>query len=426
MAILLRDTKLDSRAARRRLAPRREPYWRKIARDRHFGYRRSAEGGTWIARYRDLAQLRHYKALGPADDVLDADGTAILNFDQAQLRAREWFSQLDRDGVENRKAGAYTIADCMNDYLDWVRRHRKSHHHLKTYCRAYILPRLGSIDTAKLTTAIIRKWHHQLASEPPRLRRRKGGQQTYRTEDPDIAEAERKRRLRANHHLTTLRAALNRAWREGLIAHNDAWTRIEPFRHVEQPRSRFLNHDEARRLINACPPDLRRLVQLALLTGARFGELCAFDVRDFQSDSGTLFVRDSKSGKSRHIILNAEGAQLCRELVLGRVADASLITKADGSRWQRDHQFRPFKTAVKAAQLDPTFTFHGLRHTWASLTVMAGAPLIVVAHNLGHRDTRMVERHYGHLAAGYVSETIQRTAPSFGIIADTKILPLTR
>jgi hypothetical protein len=27
-----------------------------------------------------------------------------------------------------------------------------------------------------------------------------------------------------------------------------------------------------------------------------------------------------------------------------------------------------------------------------------GVPLIVVAKNLGHRDTRMVERHYGHLA----------------------------
>jgi integrase len=45
---------------------------------------------------------------------------------------------------------------------------------------------------------------------------------------------------------------------------------------------------------------------------------------------------------------------------------------------------------------------------------MAGAPLMVVAENLGHADTRMVERHYGHLAQSYVADTIRKTAPSFG------------
>jgi hypothetical protein len=57
---------------------------------------------------------------------------------------------------------------------------------------------------------------------------------------------------------------------------------------------------------------------------------------------------------------------------------------------------------------------------------MAGAPLMVVAINLGHRDTRMVEKHYGHLADSYVSETIRKTAPQFGIRADTKVVQLVR
>ena len=55
---------------------------------------------------------------------------------------------------------------------------------------------------------------------------------------------------------------------------------------------------------------------------------------------------------------------------------------------------------------------------------MAGAPLMVVAINLGHRDTRMVEKHYGHLADSYVSETIRKTAPQFGIGFDAKIVRL--
>ena len=43
--------------------------------------------------------------------------------------------------------------------------------------------------------------------------------------------------------------------------------------------------------------------------------------------------------------------------------------------------------------------------------VRKGAPLMVVAHALGHADTRMAEKHYAHLAPSYVAETIRRMAP---------------
>jgi hypothetical protein len=45
---------------------------------------------------------------------------------------------------------------------------------------------------------------------------------------------------------------------------------------------------------------------------------------------------------------------------------------------------------------------------------MAGAPLLVVAKNLGHTDTRMVEKHYGHLSQSYIAEAIPAAAPRFG------------
>ena len=44
---------------------------------------------------------------------------------------------------------------------------------------------------------------------------------------------------------------------------------------------------------------------------------------------------------------------------------------------------------------------------------MGGMPLMVVARNLGHADTRMVERHYGHLAPSYVAESVRKHAPKF-------------
>ena len=54
---------------------------------------------------------------------------------------------------------------------------------------------------------------------------------------------------------------------------------------------------------------------------------------------------------------------------------------------------------------------------------MAEMPLMVVAKNLGHRDTRMVEMHYGHLAPSYVAEAVRKHAPKFGI-RPSKITPL--
>jgi hypothetical protein len=44
-----------------------------------------------------------------------------------------------------------------------------------------------------------------------------------------------------------------------------------------------------------------------------------------------------------------------------------------------------------------------------------------VAKNLGHRDTRMVELHYGHLAPSYIADAIRAGAPRFGIEVDTAV-----
>jgi hypothetical protein len=57
--------------------------------------------------------------------------------------------------------------------------------------------------------------------------------------------------------------------------------------------------------------------------------------------------------------------------------------------------------------------------------VRNGAPLLVVAEALGHSGTRMVEKHYAHLAPSYVAETIRRTAPDLDVTA-ASVLPLAR
>ena len=77
--------------------------------------------------------------------------------------------------------------------------------------------------------------------------------------------------------------------------------------------------------------------------------------------------------------------------------------------------------ACDRAKIKPRMSFHGLRHAWASLALMNDVPLMVVARNLGHADTRMVEKHYGHLAPSYVAEAIRKGAPQFGFKIDNKV-----
>ena len=421
MAKRVKSQPLGSREARKGLPTRDKPYYVSIDRGVHLGYRKGKRGGRWVVRVYAEGDYT-VKTFAQADDVRDADGVAVLDFWQAQARAREMATEDQRiaAGIET-PSGPYTVRQCMTDYLEHLHEHGKTAQDAQIRVDALVLPDLGDIECAKLTAKRLRQWHRALARKPARLRTRKGKDQKYRELDPDDAEAVRRRRATANRTLTILKGALNRAWREGDIPSDDAWRRIKPFPNVDMARARYLTVQEAQRLINACDPDLRNLVHGALTTGARYGELAALDARDYDPNTGQVHVRQSKSGNGRHIVLNDEGQTLFDQLTAGRAGDAPIFKRATGSRWLRSHQSRPFAEACRRAKIEPPISFHGLRHTYASLSIMNGAPPMVVAENLGHSDTRMVEKHYGHLARKFVADTIRKTAPTFGSIEDQKV-----
>jgi len=60
----------------------------------------------------------------------------------------------------------------------------------------------------------------------------------------------------------------------------------------------------------------------------------------------------------------------------------------------------------------------------ASQAVMTGMRLVVIARKLRHADTRIVEKHYGHLAPSYVADAVRQHAPRFGFQHDTKVAVL--
>lgn len=413
MARTIKDAALGNRTARDTLKVQGKPHYRVIEPGLHLGYRKPKRGaGKWVARYYAGERTYSIETLATADDFSDADGIAILNFAQAQNKARE--GMVERAHLAHGKAGPFTVREAVANYIDYLENNKKSAQDMRYRSDCWILPKLGDTDVASLTTKQLRQWHADIATTPPRVRTPKGEAQQHRQIGKD-EDAIRRRRVSANRTLTVLKAALNRAWRDGYVSSDTEWRRVEPFRNVEMARTRYLTLAEGKRLINAADPEFRPLVQAALFTGARYGELRRLRVADFNPDSETLAIRQSKSGNSRHIILTDEGAALFYQLSAGRGGDELLLRKSHGGAWKSSNQAVPMALACERANIKPRINFHGLRHTYASLAIMNGVPLLVVATNLGHADTRMVERHYGHLAKSYMVDAIRAGAPRFGI-----------
>ena len=107
-------------------------------------------------------------------------------------------------------------------------------------------------------------------------------------------------------------------------------------------------------------------------------------------------------------------ASTATRVLLGRQKTLQRIDQALQAPWGPTHQVRRIAAACKLAKISPPISFHGLRHTHASLAVQSGMALIALARNLGHADTRMVEKHYGHLSDQYMREQVRSFAPAFG------------
>jgi integrase len=423
MARSIRDAKLDSRAARERLSARGKPYFRTLDPGLHLGYRKlTGAPGRWVVRHYVGEQTYETETIATADDLSTANGVDVLDFRQAQQEARK-----RRDARVRTAAGVgpFTVADAVAHYIEALAAKGRKTWDTEFRANRMILPSLGNILVAELTTERIRAWVTKLASTPPRVRSAKGAAQRYRRFSVDDDEGVRRRRSTANRLLAILRAALTHAWREGRVSSDHAWRRVKLFENVAAARIRYLSVAEGKRLINACgDTDFRNLVRAALETGCRYGELSRLTVADFNPDSATLAILKSKTGKARHVVLTDEGAAFLAELCAGRPGSEVMLRRPNGEPWSPSNQTVRLTEACRRAGISPPINFHALRHSYASLAVMAGAPLHVVGKNLGHSDTRMVEKHYGHMADSYVADTIRAAAPRFSISEPGNVRPL--
>jgi integrase len=407
-----------------------------------FGYRKGSKGGIWVAKWSCPGddKLRRQTILGPADDVLDGDGLTVLTYDQAQSKAREWFDQAFEQATGKMiKPVMLTVAQVVDQYLhDRESRHEKNVHEMRCTFRANVLPELGQIKVANLTRGHIEKWMADLVSRPARVRTRVGSSEQPERPLPKSDDEIRARKATVNRVWAILRAALNFAVDQDQIKDASAWRKVRPFKGVDVPRVRFLNVQEQVRLVNNCEPEFKLLVKGALFTGARCGELTRLLARDFNPVSGTVFIDRGKGqhgGKSRHIVLTPEGFEFFKQVVAGVVPTDLIFTRtAHINRnchsqtlvrgWGKSEQYRCMVDACSGAEIEQ-MTFHELRHTYASGLVNAGVPLAFIADQLGHSDTRMVEKHYGHLCPSAKADAIRKLAPVLGIHEASNVIELT-
>lgn len=340
---------------------RREPYWITLTRGCALGYRKGALAGTWIARRTDESGKKHYQALGAADDLNDGNG---LGYKEAFESARRLF------GVSTASASRLTVAQALDRYLDQLKatNPQSTWYDAEKRVASILKPKLGAIRLAKLCTRDLTVFLDALR------------------EDRQPATV--------NRIWAILKAALNLAWREKLVADDSAWRMVRATKVRRTGRKVFLSPEQCRVLLAHCESEaFRNLVRAGLLTGARYGELARFRVRDFDQATGTLDVNKGKTDW-RTVFLSDEAVRLFAELARNRDPGSLLLPRAEGGIWGKNHQQKPMERLVAATKSDPETVFYSLRHTHISLALLAGVNIQVLAENCG-TSVRMIELHYG-------------------------------
>lgn len=415
MARTVRDYRLETRAARLRLTQRAEPYWMLLSEGFHLGYYRGKQSAKWVARHRQPGQGAAYKktTLAEVDDTSDADGVRILDYRQAQDKAREWLRAVE--GGVAVKAN-FSVGDALDEYLAAFT--KKDLVNTKRRAEQFVRPALGRVRLAQLQAAQVRAFLNDRANTPARSRTPKGEKQKFRP--LDTPEARRRRMSTANRDLTVLKAALNLAFANGRIATDHAWRTVKPFKNVDGAKLRYLSDDEARRLVNAVGAEFRPIVQGALLTGARWGELRNIKVVDVDLRAKTIRLTETKGGQPRDCYLEGEGLALFTTHTIGKAGTDPVFPAPNGATWKDSNQIRRMGLACEAGEITPPAAFHDLRRTFGARLALAGVPLSVIAQALGHKDERITRKHYAHLSPSYVADTVRQHAAGLGIVDQTE------
>jgi integrase len=319
-------------------------------------YKRKGSPKWWVD-WRDQNGRRHRKSTGTDDK------------DLAQALAAKW----QQESFMERHFGAIPEVPFRDALLRYgeekQRQNPEGYKHVMCHCLQRLLDRFDGLSLSDITAAKIQDFADD------RLTRVK------------ITTAQK--------DLSVLKAALNKAHREGRLSS------MPPFPRLKMPkgRCRWLSPAEERRLLLVAAAHIRPLIAFAIDTGGRRSELLKLDWRNVDLDRNRITFVNTKNGEDRSVRLTDRAKQVL--LSLDPKSSGPVFTYAG---WPMKDNNSSFPAAVRRAGIED-FRFHDLRHTFASRLVQKGIPLYEVMHLTGHKSFSIVQR-YAHLAPEYQERAI--------------------
>jgi integrase len=337
-------------------------------------------------RYRHLGRKRCL-SLGEHPHVSVDDARRKVG-EQRALLARD----IDPADERNQLRNDLTLAEFVRqEYMPHAKLHKETWHEDFLKLDRRILPALG---------------HLRLRAISPR--------------DVSAYLATRKEETSAvtgNHYRTLIRRVLNLAVKWGFLEKNPAGGQ-EKFK--EPPlRERYLTAEQITPFLAALDKHDDRLsaavIKLLLFTGCRKSEILKLCWEQVKLDEERIFLKKTKNGKSRSVLLNSLALGVLRELLEARDVDPRTRGKEHvfPSRGEAKCPYlrnlrAPFRAACRAAGVED-FHPHDLRHSFATLAVSGGASLYDVQKLLGHSDIAQTQR-YSHLADDHLRRATAKVA----------------
>jgi len=209
-----------------------------------------------------------------------------------------------------------------------------------------------------------------------------------------------------NRELAVLSGVLTLAVDDELIPSNPC-RKVKQLR-MDNQRSRYLTHDEEKRLMAALEGQdwLKSVVVMAIHTGMRRGEIFKLRWFDVDFSRGLIHVRDTKTAKDRDVPMS--GA--VREMLERQPKTSGHVFPSPKTGGQLVDIKRPFGLACDAAKIKD-LRFHDLRHTAATRMADAGINVVVIAEILGHGDIRTTKR-YAHAMEEAKREAMEKLSKS--------------
>jgi integrase len=205
-----------------------------------------------------------------------------------------------------------------------------------------------------------------------------------------------------NRYTNLITAALNKSRKAGLI---EATPHLEK-RKQPAGRIRWLTQQEWKRLDKELPEHLKPLARFALATGLRQRNVTHLEWSQVDMGRRVAWIHPDQAKARRAIGIPLSNAAIA-------------VLKAQhgkDDRWVFPYRGKPIgkiKTAwheaLTRAKIE-NFTWHDLRHTWASWHVQAGTPLHVLKEMGGWATMQMVTR-YAHLAPEHLAEFANNARP---------------